>query len=74
MIMCLHSRTFCLEEREWRVGQFKSRVEGADDHFVHSFAANPWMDSNLSERVMEGGVLNAAAVIKPREDQGLVQV
>ena len=41
LIMCLHSRTFCLERREGRVGQFKSevtRVEGTDHRFVHNFA------------------------------------
>ena len=56
--MLLHSRTFCLERWERRVGQFKSEVttvEGTDHRFVHNFAANPWMDSNLFERVMEGG-------------------
>ena len=58
LIMHLHSRTFCLEQQERRVGQFKSemtRVEGTDHRFMYNFAANPWMDSSFSERVMEGG-------------------
>ena len=77
LIMHLHSRTFCLERPERRVGQFKSemtRDEEADLRFVHNLAANPWMDSNLSKRVMEGGVPNTAAVIKLGKDQGLAQL
>ena len=53
LIIRLHRKTFCLEQR---VGQFKSEasmVGGSDHRFVHNFAANPWMDSSLSEKVIE---------------------
>ena len=42
-IMRLHSTTFCLERREWRIGQFKAEMSevGESDHcFVHNLAAN----------------------------------
>ena len=55
LMIRLHSRTFCLEQR---LGQFNvevSSVGEADQRFVHSFAANLWTDSNLSERVEEAG-------------------
>ena len=58
LIIRLHSTTFCLERWERRVEQFKSEVStvgGSDHRFVHNFAAKPWMDSSLSERVMEEG-------------------
>ena len=55
----LHSRSFFLERREWRLGQFSAEVNTAgesDQRFVHSFAANLWTDSNfISERVEEEG-------------------
>ena len=48
LMIHLQSRTFCLERRERRLGQFSvevSSVEEADQRFVHSFAANLWTDS-----------------------------
>ena len=57
-IMRLHSRAFCLERRERRVGQFRvviSVVGESDQLFVHSLAANLWTDSNFSARVVEAG-------------------
>ena len=39
LIIRLHSRTFCLEQREQRVCQFKPEVSTADHRFVHNFAA-----------------------------------
>ena len=58
MIMRLHSKAFCLEWRERRVGQFKVEVRVAgesDQRFVHSLAAKLWTDSNFSTRVVEAG-------------------
>ena len=46
--------TFCLEQREQKLGQFSievSSVGEADERFVHSFAAYLWTDSRLSKRV-----------------------
>ena len=43
LMIRLHSRSFCLEQQEWRLGQFSAEVNMAgesDQRFVHSFAAN----------------------------------
>ena len=42
LIIRLHSKAFCLERREQRVGQFKVEVRVAgesDQRFVHNLAA-----------------------------------
>ena len=45
--ICLHSWDFCLDRQEQRVDKFRDAWE-SDHRYVHSLAANLWIDSSWS--------------------------